>query len=184
MPITSRLNQILKVILLPLTLLMLLCSTATTFAASEIYLVRHAEKQVDGTRDPALTQTGHQRAQWLANWLKGKNVQHIYSTNYQRTQQTVAPLAQQTGLTVRAYDPRQLAQFAATLKQTTDKTNGIVVVVGHSNTTPQLVQLLGGDAGNPIVESEYDRIYHLTLDPTQSLNDNKIKTQRFNSQTK
>ena len=34
------------------------------------------------------------------------------------------------------------------------------LVVGHSNTTPPLVELFGGDAGPPIDEaSEYDRLY-------------------------
>lgn len=156
--------------------LVLTLSSWQTIAASDIYLFRHAEKQVDGTRNPALTNTGQQRAQWLANWFGDKNVQRIYSTDYKRTQQTVAVLAKQTGLNVTSYDPRKLAEFAAQLKQMDDSANGSIVVVGHSNTTPELVKLLGGEAGNKIVESEFDRIYHLHLD------NNKSQTQRFNSE--
>ena len=36
-------------------------------------------------------------------------------------------------------------------------------MIGHSNTTPALVQLFGGDPGTPIVEKdEYDRLYILS----------------------
>ena len=38
------------------------------------------------------------------------------------------------------------------------------LVVGHSNTVPELVALLGGDGGPPIDEAgEYDRLYVVTL---------------------
>jgi len=37
------------------------------------------------------------------------------------------------------------------------------LVLGHSNTTPQLVEALGGEPGAPIEEMEYDRLYIVTL---------------------
>ena len=41
---------------------------------------------------------------------------------------------------------------------------GSHLVVGHSNTVPELVALLGGDGGPPIDEAgEYDRLYVVTL---------------------
>jgi len=39
---------------------------------------------------------------------------------------------------------------------------GIFLVVGHSNTTPDLSKFMGGIAGEPIIEAtEYDRLYVL-----------------------
>lgn len=39
-------------------------------------------------------------------------------------------------------------------------------MVGHSNTTPELVSILGGEPGPPIDEaSEYDRLYVLVPAP-------------------
>ena len=55
--------------------------------------------------------------------------------------------------------------LAATLRSTP----GRHLVVGHSNTTPALVELLGGDSGGPIDEAEYDRFYVLTLHPGGSV---------------
>ena len=40
----------------------------------------------------------------------------------------------------------------------------IAFVVGHSNTTPALTELLGGDPGGPIEEkNEYDRLYIVSM---------------------
>lgn len=131
-----------------------------------VYLVRHAEK-LDDSRDPPLNDVGRARAAALAAMLRDAGVTHVWSTEFQRTQQTAGPLAGSAGLEVASYDPRDLAAFATRLKMIP----GRHVVVGHSNTTPQLVAALGGQAGTPIEESEYDRLYVVTLSAgaTQSI---------------
>lgn len=130
---------------------------------STIYLFRHAEKNVvdpENPRDPKLSEAGEKRAQQLANMLKDAAITQIFSSDYIRTRNTVAPLAKAKKLEVEIYDPRDLESFAATLKTL----NGRIAVSGHSNTTPGLVKLLGGEPGNPIEEkSEYDRLYVLVL---------------------
>ena len=68
---------------------------------------------------------------------------------------TAAPTATEVGVEVASYDPRDLPGFAAHLLATP----GRHLVVGHSNTTPEMVEALGGDPGSPIEEFEYDRIY-------------------------
>jgi phosphohistidine phosphatase SixA len=74
-----------------------------------------------------------------------------------RTQQTAAPLAQQTGLSVQLYDP--MAPKA--LVEKVRALSGAVVVVGHSNTLPELVRLFGGAPGGDIADDEFDRLYQL-----------------------
>ena len=126
--------------------------------ANEIFLVRHAEKQTGN--DPSLTPEGRERATTLARILGDKGLTHIHSTNYRRTIETAAPIAAQTGLEIEQYDPRDLASFADELRAAP----GIHLVVGHSNTTPQLAEALGGEPGSPIDEqSEYDRLYVISL---------------------
>ena len=139
------------------------CANAPLEKSSEdnstlIYLVRHAEK-LDG-RDPSLTPEGQARAQALVTVLKEAGISQIFSTNYKRTQETAAPLASALGLTVEPYNPGALSDFAGELKAMT----GHILVVGHSNTTPALVEILGGEPGTPIFEkSEYDRLYIVTI---------------------
>ncbi|WP_323845549.1 phosphoglycerate mutase family protein [Microbulbifer magnicolonia] len=129
-----------------------------------IYLVRHAEKVVDPgahDADPALNEAGLARAQQLAHVLGEVGIDRIFSTDTVRTRNTVAPLAKKLGLRVQSYDPRALPEFARQLQQSGER----ILVVGHSNTTPQLVELLGADGGAPIVEAtEYDRLYIVIRD--------------------
>ncbi|WP_444996588.1 SixA phosphatase family protein [Aliikangiella sp. IMCC44359] len=142
--------------------LLLLCSTVNAEDTLKdqtvtIYLVRHAEKQTDDTKNPSLTQQGQQRAKKLAQTLKLKNIKRIFSTQYKRTIQTALPLAKQLKIDIEFYDPGKLLLFANEI--TTLKEN--ILIVGHSNTTPVLVELLGGKPFGKIKENEYDRLYVL-----------------------
>lgn len=124
-----------------------------------ILLLRHAEK-VDASQDPELSTAGKQRSELLVKMLNDLPIEKIHTTNFVRTRDTVTPLAKAKGLKPEFYNPRELEVFAEKLK----REEGVHVIVGHSNTTPDLVARLGGDPGEPIVEAtEYDRLYIVTL---------------------
>jgi broad specificity phosphatase PhoE len=142
----------------------LLCAALATLsllpglAAAEpsaIYLVRHGEKLAG--QDPELSPRGQERARHVAAILHRAGITAIFSSKTVRTQQTAAPLAQQTGLSVQLYDP--MAPRA--LVEQVRKLTGAVVVVGHSNTLPELVRLFGGAPGADIADDEFDRLYQL-----------------------
>ncbi len=128
-------------------------------ADATIYLVRHAEKQTDGTKDPHLTERGERRAAYLAQQLALANITKIYSSNYKRTLETAKPLSELLGVSVELYDPTKLVEFAQAMKKET----GQILIVGHSNTTPQLTALLSGLEVDEMDESEYENMYHLVL---------------------
>ena len=123
---------------------------------SLIYLVRHGEKEATG-KDPALTAQGQARAQNIATILQKAGIGHIFSSDYARTRQTAQALAQRSGLAVQTYD----AAMPKALVETVKSMSGAVLVVGHSNTLPELVRLFGGAAGADIADNEYDRLYQL-----------------------
>jgi broad specificity phosphatase PhoE len=126
--------------------------------AADIYLVRHAEKELDGSQDPDLTEAGAHRAANLSVMLKGAEIERVFSTDYQRTRDTAAPVAEVAGVEMELYDPNALEALAGQLLDLEKN----ALVVGHSNTTTDLVTRLGGDAGPAIVEEwEYDRLYFL-----------------------
>ncbi len=119
-----------------------------------IVLVRHAEK-VDDSRDAELSETGRARADVLAGLLKDMKIDTIYSSDYIRTRDTARPLAEALGLDLELYDPGDLEALATKLRAA----EGRILVVGHSNTTPRLVGLIGGEPGTDIADDEYDRLY-------------------------
>jgi 2,3-bisphosphoglycerate-dependent phosphoglycerate mutase len=121
-----------------------------------IYLVRHAEKQaIKG--DPKLTQCGKLRAEQIASMLAQTNIKHIYSTPYQRTMATAAPFAKQSKLAIKQYSPAKLAQFSQQLLKQKES----ALVVGHSNTTPQLAALLSEMDVAEITEKQYRNLYQI-----------------------
>nr|WP_227551309.1 histidine phosphatase family protein [Kangiella sp. HZ709] len=149
-------------------LVVLLASTAAcqiNKSQSEFYLIRHAEKQKDGTRDPKLTQEGEARAERLVEILKGKKIDKIYSTNYQRTLSTAEPLSKAKKIPIEIYDPSKLSEFSDKLKSET----GIFIILGHSNTTPQLTSLLSDKKVEPMDESQYSHFYQVILKGESSL---------------
>lgn len=135
-----------------------------TSRETTVYLVRHAEK-LKTPVDPQLSEAGRVRADELAARLSEAGLTAIYSTDTTRTRQTARPIAAALELPVLIYDGSNLEAVAAQLKTMP----GRILVVGHSNTTPQLTALLGGDARSEIDEaSEYDRLYvvHMRRDGT------------------
>jgi phosphohistidine phosphatase SixA len=146
-----------------ISLLLLSLSLAFSALAADgptIYLVRHAEKIVEDSSDPGLTEVGQARAVIFAAMLHGKNVSHIFSTPYTRTRDTAAPTAHEHGVSIEEYDPDQGPQLVDKLKTLT----GVILVTGHSNTIPGLVNLLSGESFQDLDERVYDRVYIVTLD--------------------
>jgi broad specificity phosphatase PhoE len=127
-------------------------------AETVLILVRHAER-VDESRDADLNDAGRARARALAAMLKDAGIQAIYSTDYRRTLETVKPTAESTSKLIEVYDGDNLEDFAKDLRARDRR----ALVVGHSDTTPELVKHLGGEPGSPIAPDEYDRMYILTL---------------------
>ena len=117
------------------------------------YFVRHFEKQ--HSDNPSLTKTGKARAEALAAYFSDKPLNHVYSTDYNRTLETATPVTTLKKLPIEDYDPRTLVEFASKLK-TLDN----VLVVGHSNTTPDILSLMGGEH-IILNESDYGVVYML-----------------------
>ncbi|WP_405382409.1 SixA phosphatase family protein [Maribacter sp. LLG6340-A2] len=119
-------------------------------SVSTFYLIRHAEKirSNPDDADPELNQKGLGRAMHWAEILNDVELDAIYSTNYNRTSMTAAPTSVKKNIDVQYYDPRivDIEQFKA------DNLNKNVLVVGHSNTTPEFVNLLIGEDKYPEID--------------------------------
>lgn len=139
---------------------------AVAGAQQLVLLVRHAERADGGAGsanamtakpvDPPLSAAGEARAARLATMLRDAGITAIYSTEYKRTQQTVTPLAAKLGLKVTTVPATDTAGLTTRLKS--EHANGIVLVVGHSNTLPNVIKALGG-AAPTIADDEYDSLF-------------------------
>ncbi|MFD1314473.1 phosphoglycerate mutase family protein [Namhaeicola litoreus] len=138
----------------------LLSSFSLSILAQEttIILVRHAET-FEGGSERMLNEVGKKRALELKRTLQNVKLDAIYSTDLNRTKQTVHPISLDRGLEIIPYDPTNLNDFAYRLLK--NHVGETILVSGHSNTTPQLVNALIGDKKyDDFDETEF---YHLFI---------------------
>ena len=128
-------------------------SGAPAAAADTVYVVRHMQKAAGD--DPALTAEGAAGAQWIADVLAAKGVTAVFATPTRRAEETAAPLAKRLGIDVTHYDPRNPAALAAEIASV----KGAALVVGHSNTVPDLVATFGGARPASMSEQDYGTIF-------------------------
>lgn len=129
-----------------------------------IILMRHAEKVADGSKDPQLTEEGHERARAFARMFSLLEPDAIYSSNYQRTISTAKPLAEQKGLSIQTYEPADQKAFLDKVIQ--DHQGGTVVIIGHSNSTPLAVNyLLKKDLLEKLPATEYRKVFIVNVLP-------------------
>ena len=129
---------------------------------STFYFFRHAEKdRTDPTnKNPSLTAQGLERANKWAVFFKDKKIDAIYSTNYKRTRQTAIPIAKEQNLEIISYTPKLLI----TEKFIANNKGKNIVIVGHSNTTPKLVNtLLGEKKYEEIPDTDNNDLFIVTL---------------------
>lgn len=136
-----------------------------TCPATTVIVLRHAEKDnASSANDDLVTLSpdGQARAQTLAQDLERAGVDVIFVTQKLRTQQTAAP----PGVPPRHNPDAALdkADTDALINQvrSSDNRGRVIVIVGHADTVPLIVDRLGGGAVN-VNENEFDNLFVLTL---------------------
>ncbi len=134
----------------------------TLMPISTYYLIRHAEKDRTNpaNQNPSLTKQGEIRAQNWANLFNKLQLDAVYSTDYSRTMQTAAPTAKAHDLEILSYDPNTI-KIDDLKRDTLGKT---VLIVGHSNTTPALVnKLIGEEKYTDMADNDNGSLYIVTI---------------------
>lgn len=145
---------------------LVLMTAATAAAQATVFVVRHAERADAGgagggmmANDPDLSEAGRARAESLATLLRDAGITAIYATEYKRTQQTAAPLATSIGVSVTTVSAKETAALVAKIKAAA----GNVLVVGHSNSVPDIVKALGVAAPVTVADADYDNLFIVRL---------------------
>jgi broad specificity phosphatase PhoE len=136
----------------------------STFArpVTTVILVRHAEKKLEpNNQDPDLSPEGVERAQEIARVFGNAGINAIYATQYKRTQQTVKPLSDRTGVAVTMLEASQPDELIKRIQ--TSLRGQTIFIAGHNNTVPALASQLSGETFPVIPESEYDNLFIVTV---------------------
>jgi phosphohistidine phosphatase SixA len=133
-------------------------------AATNLILVRHAEKASDGEdpEDPDLTPAGLARSERLADILQDLPLDGVYTNFFNRTVKTAQPTAYQQQVDIQFYNHENAADFAIQLAARQIGKN--LLVVGRANTVPQMLnRLLGESRFSDIEEGDYSNIYIVSI---------------------
>jgi broad specificity phosphatase PhoE len=134
---------------------LLLAGLSPLAQGATIIVVRHAERNAGMTPDVLLSPQGEERARELAHVLKDANIRAIFATEVRRTQQTAEPTAKEFHLQPAVIPAKDIDALVSRLKALPD--DETVLVVGHSNTVPLVVERLGGTVP-AVSDTEYDRL--------------------------
>ncbi len=155
-------NLCTRLSLLAVLLLVAGCASTPQPSGITFVVVRHAEKTNDDPQDPALSTAGQAHAEALAAQLRDTPLAAIYATGFRRTQQTAAPVARTHRIDVQTYDAKLPApEFASQLRRA--HASGNVLVVGHSNTVPDIVAALCACEVAAIDEGTYGDRYDVRI---------------------
>jgi broad specificity phosphatase PhoE len=146
-------------ILIALMLALLPVSAFAQPAAHPVYVMRHLNTPA-GEPDPDLLPEGRAAAVALADLMEtdqfeGRRPVAIYVSDYKRTRQTAAPTAARLALNVTVYDPRDTPGLLARIRAEP----GPVLIIGHSNTVPDIIAALGGEQPAPLVHADFGDLW-------------------------
>jgi broad specificity phosphatase PhoE len=147
---------------LPVLVFLTLASPDALFSQSLVFVVRHAERADQGMTaapgaDPDLSDAGRSRAMSLWEILRDARITTIFVTEFKRTQRTAEPLATMLRLQPTVVSSKDTAGLVQRVKAAT----GNVLVVGHSNTIPDIIKAIAGEDVK-IGDSDYDNLFVVT----------------------
>lgn len=136
-------------------------SESAPVADTVVLVVRHAEK-AGPSGDVPLSDIGQARARALVPIGRAAGVSAVVTTQFQRTRQTGAPLAEAMGISAEVANVQgTVAEHAAGIAALVKERHAgkAVLVVGHSNTVPAIVHALGGPKLPDICDEIYDDLF-------------------------
>ena len=125
-----------------------------------LILTRHAEKVESNDRNPVLSEEGILRSQKLATALSKVPITAIYSSDYIRTRETVQPTAQTKNIEIKLYDPRDKVFIEKLIRE---EKGGTILISGHSNTIPAMINQLAQTNYPNFSEKDYDNLVFVII---------------------
>lgn len=128
---------------------------------TQIYILRHTEKEDEVSEDPLLSETGITRAKYWKQVLANIDIDQIYTTELKRNIQTAETLAENYQVKPKLYHPLSFD----IVKFINEVRGQKVLIIGHSNTIPDMVnRLIGESKYPPMGHADYDKLFVITID--------------------
>jgi phosphohistidine phosphatase SixA len=125
-----------------------------------VLFVRHADIDLPAaSRDPVLNAAGAQRAEELARVVGAARIASVFTSGLRRTKLTAEPLVARLGLRPSVVPPPE--EFARQVRA--GELGAVIIVVGHSNTVPDMIAALGVVTPPIIGEREFDNLFLVTV---------------------
>ncbi len=130
---------------------------ASTALVTTLIVIRHGERNAPTPAhpDPHLNRAGKLRAKKLIHVVGQSGIKAVYTSHFVRARETAGPLAAHLGLSPVVMD-EALQVKNDVLANHAGQT---VLVIGHSDTVPDLITRLGAGSMPVIDESEYDNLF-------------------------
>lgn len=127
---------------------------------TQIYILRHTEKEDEISEDPLLSETGIKRAKYWKQVLAHTELDHIYTTDLRRNVQTAKTVAENYDIKPEIYHP-----LSFDIVELTNEIKGQkVLIIGHSNTIPDMVnRIIGESTYPPMSHTDYDKLFLITI---------------------
>jgi len=147
-----------RLFFLPICLLFSYIICSQNEKTTTIYLIRHCEKEA-GLTDPELSEMGKLRAENWKNYFDKLPIDNFYTTATKRTATTCSIIADSKKKEIQFYNHNDFS-LNEIIKIHQGKT---ILIVGHSNTIPIVVNTYLGEEIYPIFsENEYGCLFIIT----------------------
>lgn len=125
-----------------------------------VILIRHADRTSSTNSDPPLNTKGEARAQQLIHVLGQSGIEALYHSHFTRSKQTAQPLvAHLPGIATKQID----AALEIKNDILANHAGKAVLVIGHSDTVPDLINQLSESHMPMINDREFDNLFIVTL---------------------
>jgi broad specificity phosphatase PhoE len=140
----------------------LVCFVAWYFwfsPVTTVILVRHAER-LNSSDTTSISEIGMERAQALAHVLRASGLTRVYVSEKARTLQTAGPTAAAFGVTPVQITANEAGRYADSVKA---HRGDVILIVGHSDTIPEIIGKLGISSPPSIPSSEFDHLFVVSV---------------------
>ncbi len=127
---------------------------------TQLYIIRHTEKASDTAENPDLSPAGIERAKYWKKVLQHIEFDQVFTTDFIRNVQTAKLVATESNIKPELYYPMSFDVLKFLQLVQGQK----VLIIGHSNTIPDMVNRLIDETKYPPMSHEnYNLLYLITI---------------------